>query len=155
VRGVQLRGTVIKEEEAASLRDELPLLAVAASLAEGRTAIHYIAGDLDYISRIVHNLRLMGVMVNLQDRLIEITGSGGKPLQPGCVPGYADFRIAAAFAVAGLFTEGETIIEDTACVDAVWPGFEDELARFQDRSISEGSYTPVLAPVPGKRQVPR
>ncbi|MCB1236726.1 MAG: hypothetical protein KDM91_16795, partial [Verrucomicrobiae bacterium] len=40
-------------------------------------------------------------------------------------------RIAMAFAIAGLFAEGETIIEDTACVDTSYPGFETELRQLQ------------------------
>ena len=35
-----------------------------------------------------------------------------------------------AFAVAGLFAEGETVIEDTACVETSYPGFADQMNRF-------------------------
>jgi 3-phosphoshikimate 1-carboxyvinyltransferase len=152
VRGTLLRGTVISKDEVTAMREELPLLAVAAALAKGSTIIHQTPGEAELISRIVHNLRLMGVVVSTHEDTIVITGAGGVDLEPGCVPGYNDPRLAMAFAVAGLFAEGETIIEGTDCVEAVWPGFYDELRRFQDRSISEGIYTPFIAPVPaGKR----
>jgi 3-phosphoshikimate 1-carboxyvinyltransferase len=143
---------VIKQEEIAAVRDELPVLAVAASLAQGKTVIHHPAQDAEFLSRIAHNLRLMGVTVSVSAESVEITGSDGKPLQPGCVPSYGDIRIGMAFAIAGLFAEGETIVEDTGCVDSVFHGFEDELRRFQDRSISEGIYTPVLSPVPASKR---
>ncbi|HWB02919.1 MAG TPA: 3-phosphoshikimate 1-carboxyvinyltransferase [Verrucomicrobiales bacterium] len=152
VRGARLRATVIKQEEIAAVRDELPVLAVAASLAQGKTVIHHPAEDAEFLARIAHNLRLMGVAVSVSTGSIEITGSEGKPLQPGCVSSSGDIRIAMGFSIAGLFAEGETIIEDTGCVDSVYHGFEDELRRFQDRSISEGIYTPVLAPVPAAKR---
>jgi 3-phosphoshikimate 1-carboxyvinyltransferase len=152
VRGTRLRGTVISVSEVTAVCDELPLLAVAASLAEGRTVIHQTPAEATLISRIVHNLRVMGVVVSTTEHAIEITGSGGAALQPGCVPGYGDSHLAMAFAIAGLFTEGETIVENTACVDSTWPGFHDELRRFQERSIFDGSYTPVLSPVPAKKR---
>ena len=41
-----------------------------------------------------------------------------------------DHRIAMAFAIAGLFAEGETIVEDTACVNTSYPSFESTLKRF-------------------------
>jgi 3-phosphoshikimate 1-carboxyvinyltransferase len=152
VRGTRLRGTVINASEIAAVRDELPVLAVAAALAEGRTVIHLTPEEAERITRIAHNLRLMGVVVSTLEHGIEITGSRGANLQPGCVPGYGDRQIATAFAIAGLFADGETIIEDVACVESAWPGFHDELRRFQTRSISAGIYTPMISPVPaGKR----
>ena len=57
-----------------------------------------------------------------------------------------------AFGVAGLFASGETIIEDTGCVDAAYPDFEDELRRFQSREISEGHGTPVISSAPFRRR---
>jgi 3-phosphoshikimate 1-carboxyvinyltransferase len=34
-----------------------------------------------------------------------------------------------AFAIAGLFAEGETVIEDTECVETSYPGFAEQLRR--------------------------
>ena len=50
---------------------------------------------------------------------------------------FGDHRIAMAFAIAGLFAEGETIIEDTDCIATSYPGFEAPRGvsqRVQDRS---------------------
>jgi 3-phosphoshikimate 1-carboxyvinyltransferase len=40
-----------------------------------------------------------------------------------------DHRIAMAFAIAGLFADGETTIENVACVDTSYPGFAETLAE--------------------------
>ena len=40
---------------------------------------------------------------------------------------FGDHRIAMAFAVAGLFAEGESIIEDIDCVATSYPTFYETL----------------------------
>jgi 3-phosphoshikimate 1-carboxyvinyltransferase len=40
-----------------------------------------------------------------------------------------DHRMAMALAVAGLVADGETIVEDTACVRTSFPGFVETLNR--------------------------
>ena len=57
--------------------------------------------------------------------------TGGRPLKGARLPCHHDHRIAMAFAVAGLFAEGETIIEDTACVNTSYPGFAQALLHIQ------------------------
>lgn len=151
VRGAPLRGTVIDGIEAAALRGELPILAVAAALANGTTVIHRNPEDADRMARIAHNLRLMGVEIAALGRGIEIKGNAGARLQPGCVPSWGDDSLAMAFAIAGLFTDGETIIEDIACVESTYAGFYADLRRFQARGLPDGAYTPVVSPLPRGR----
>lgn len=148
VRGAPLRGTIIGESEVAALHDELPVLAVAAALAGGSTVIHQTPETAERLTRIAHNLRLMGVEVATLRHGIEIKGSAGAALQPGCMPSYGDRRIAMACSIAGLFADGETIVEEIACVENTWHGFHEELKRFQARSISEGILTPVISSLP-------
>jgi 3-phosphoshikimate 1-carboxyvinyltransferase len=45
---------------------------------------------------------------------------------------HGDHRIAMAFAIAGLFAEGETVIEDAACVETSYPGFDRQLQQILD-----------------------
>jgi 3-phosphoshikimate 1-carboxyvinyltransferase len=54
--------------------------------------------------------------------------TGGAKLIGATLPCHGDHRIAMAFAIAGLFAEGETIIEDTACVNTSYPGFAEALS---------------------------
>src|SRR5260221_7968970 len=109
--------------------DEIPILTVAAALAQGKTLIRD-ARELrvqrtDRLAAIAANLTSMGVdVVEFQDGL-EI--NGGAPLMNGRLRSFGDHRIAMAFAVAGLFADGETIIEDAECIHTSYPGFENRL----------------------------
>lgn len=131
IHGVGLRGTVIEGSEIPNVIDEIPILAVAGALAEGTTTIRD-AGELrvketDRISALANNLRAMGVRVEeFEDGL---TVYGGSQLIGARLPSYGDHRIAMAFAIAGLFAKGETIIEDVECVATSYPGFDQVLAR--------------------------
>jgi 3-phosphoshikimate 1-carboxyvinyltransferase len=60
-----------------------------------------------------------------------MTITGGAKLKGATLPSYGDHRIAMAFAVAGLFASGKTVIEDTACVKTSYPDFEKTLKLFQ------------------------
>ncbi|HEX4666531.1 MAG TPA: 3-phosphoshikimate 1-carboxyvinyltransferase [Chthoniobacterales bacterium] len=134
VMGANLKGTVIQGKEVPGLIDELPILAVAGALARGTTIIRQAqelrVKETDRIAAIAHNLRSMGAqVVELSDGL-EIHGRA--PLHGAHLSSFGDHRIAMAFAVAGLFAEGETVIQDVDCVATSYPGFEkmlDELAN--------------------------
>ncbi len=150
VRGAPLIGTALNEKETDNLHDELPLVTVAAALATGSTVIHQTPATATRLSHMAHNLQLMGVEVARLKHGLEIKGTAG-PLQPGCTPGYGDPHIVMACAAAGLFTDGETIVEDIACVESRWFGFGSDLQRFQSREISEGLLTPMLHAVPRRK----
>jgi 3-phosphoshikimate 1-carboxyvinyltransferase len=131
VTGANLKGTVIQGKEIPHLIDELPILAVAGALARGTTMIRHAqelrAKETDRIAAIAHNLRSMGAqVVELSDGL-EIHGRA--PLHGARLSSFGDHRIAMAFAVAGLFAEGETVIQDVDCVATSYPGFEKALSE--------------------------
>ena len=84
---------------------------------------------------------------------MEITGSGGQPLTAGKVPSFGDHRIAMAFAIAGLFSEGESIISGVECVDTSYPGFADHLRLFQSKQVTGSGLTPVIDRPPGSLSV--
>ena len=104
--------------------DELPVIAVAAALAEGRTIIRDAkelrVKETDRIASVANNLRLMGVEVQEFFDGMEI--HGGSKLKAARLASFGDHRVAMAFAIAGLFADGETIIEDTDCVNTSYPG---------------------------------
>lgn len=148
LKGQGLKGTTIGGSEIPNVIDELPILAVAGALAEGKTIIkdaeELRVKETDRISAVVKNLRAFGVEVEERPDGMEITGSGGAPLKAGRVESFGDHRIAMAFAVAGLFAEGESVISGAECVDTSYPGFENDLKRFQTRAISEEYRIPVI-----------
>jgi 3-phosphoshikimate 1-carboxyvinyltransferase len=132
VTGAPLKGTVIQGKEIPQLIDELPILAVAGALASGTTIIRQAqelrVKETDRIAAIAHNLRAMGAqVVELADGL-EIHGRA--ELRGARVASFGDHRIAMAFAIAGMFADGETIIQDVECVRESYPGFEKTLDEF-------------------------
>ena len=131
IQGGRLKGTVIGGKEIPNVIDEIPILAVAGALAHGRTVISD-AGELrvketDRLAAIATNLRAMGVQVTETEDGLEIYG--GTPLRGARLDSFGDHRIAMAFAIAGLFAEGETVITNTECVNTSYPGFFEALEQ--------------------------
>src|SRR5690349_11124274 len=154
VTGVPLKATVIQGKEVPQLIDELPILSVAGALATGKTTIRHAAElrvkESDRIAAIAHNLRAMGAQVSELPDGLEIYGPA--PLHGARLPSFDDHRIAMAFAIAGLFAEGETIIQDAECIRESYPGFETVIEEFTNPKRMQVS-TPVigsLAPVPAQ-----
>jgi 3-phosphoshikimate 1-carboxyvinyltransferase len=145
ITGAPLKGTVIQGKEVPQLIDELPILAVAGALASGTTIIRHAqelrVKETDRIAAIAHNLRIMGAQVIEMADGLEIHGPA--PLKGARVASFGDHRIAMAFAVAGLFAEGETIVQDADCVRTSYPGFETMLEEFMSPKRMRSS-TPVI-----------
>jgi 3-phosphoshikimate 1-carboxyvinyltransferase len=145
VTGFPLKGTVIQGKEVPQLIDELPVLAVAGALADGKTIIRQAeelrVKESDRIAAIAHNLRAMGVQVAEMDDGLEILGPA--PLHGARVSSFGDHRIAMAFAIAGLFADGETIVQDAECIRESYPGFETVLEEFTNPKRMQIS-TPVI-----------
>src|SRR5262249_28373304 len=131
VHGGQLKGTVVEGEDIPNVIDELPIIAVAGALASGRTLIRDAqelrVKEPDLIAPVAYNGRRVGVKVDVYFDAMELHGGGS--LKAARLNRFGDHRIAMAFAIAGVFAEGETVIEDTACVDTSYPGFYDELKK--------------------------
>ena len=145
ITGAALKGTVIQGKEIPQLIDELPVLAVAGALASGTTIIRQAnelrVKETDRIAAIAHNLRSMGAQVIELNDGLEIHGPA--PLHGARLASFGDHRIAMAFAMAGLFADGETVIQDADCVRASYPGFERALDEFMNPKRMRTS-TPVI-----------
>src|SRR6202008_433588 len=145
VTGVPLKATVIQGKEVPQLIDELPILSIAAVLASGKTTIRHAeelrVKETDRIAAIAHNLRTMGAQVAELNDGLEIYGPA--PLHGARLQSFGDHRIAMAFAIAGLFAEGETIIQDAECIRESYPGFETALEEFVSPKRAR-STTPVI-----------
>ena len=57
-----------------------------------------------------------------------------------------------AFAIAGLHASGETVIEDTACVQTSYPGFESTLMDILQRNSMRQKRTPVISSLDSRRR---
>ncbi|MBJ7257395.1 MAG: 3-phosphoshikimate 1-carboxyvinyltransferase, partial [Akkermansiaceae bacterium] len=128
--------------EVPNLIDEIPVIAVAAALARGRTVIRNAkelrVKESDRISTVVNGLRAMGAEVEEFDDGMEI--EGGKPLHSASIDSFGDHRIAMAFAIAGLFAHGETVIKNTECVNTSYPGFAHHLGAIQRESSNTADF---------------
>jgi 3-phosphoshikimate 1-carboxyvinyltransferase len=150
IRGAQLKGTELLRAEIPNLIDEIPVIAVAAAMAEGKTVIRNAkelrVKETDRITTVVEGLRAMGGQIEEFEDGMEITG--GAPLHAATIESYGDHRIAMAFAIAGLFASGETVIRNTACVNTSYPGFAKQLAAVLAESKDLADYDLPTVPVP-------
>src|SRR5919204_2441611 len=145
VTGAPLKGTVIQGKEIPQLIDELPVLAIAGALASGTTVIRQAhelrVKETDRLAAIAHNLRVMGAQVLEMNDGLEIHGPTS--LRGGRVPSFGDHRIAMAFAIAGLFADGDTVVQDADCVRESYPEFASTLEEFTNPKRMRPS-TPVI-----------
>ncbi len=128
ITGRPLKGIDIDME---TMPDVVLTLAAVASLADGPTRIHNIANlrlkECDRINAAARELERLGVQVEEGTDYL-VVEPGGK-LSPAKIRTYDDHRVAMAFAVLGLVTDGIEI-EDPDCVSKSFPTFWNELDRF-------------------------
>ena len=120
-----LKSTSVGGDILPSLIDEIPVLAVVATQAEGRTRIVDAAElrvkETDRLAAVAGNLKKMGAKVREFPDGLEIEGPCR--LTGAEIDSYGDHRIAMAFSVAALVAEGETVIRQAECADISFPGF--------------------------------
>lgn len=125
VRGGALRGAEIAGALVPRLIDEVPILAVAACLAEGPTEIRDAAElrvkESDRIRAVASELGRLGARITERPDGLRI--EGGARLRGAVVQSGGDHRMAMALVVAGLLADGETVVEDTECIATSFPGF--------------------------------
>ncbi len=126
LRSIKISGAVIP-----GIIDEIPILAVAATQAEGETIIRDARElrfkESDRIKTVTKNLRKMGAKLEELDDGFIIPGP--QKLKGAVVESFGDHRIAIAFSIAGLIAEGETTIRETECVEISFPGFFETLTK--------------------------
>jgi len=111
--------------------DEVPVIAVAAAYAEGRTVIKDASElrvkESDRIATMAAELRKMGVGILEHPDGMEITGR--ERLTGAVCESHGDHRIAMSMAIAGLRADGTTIVRDAEWIETSFPGFESILKR--------------------------
>lgn len=129
VRTSALHGTDIGGELIPTLIDEIPMLAVMAAFAEGRTVIRDAqelkVKESDRIAVMAENLARMGADITpTEDGMII---NGGKALHGAEIDSHLDHRIAMSFAVAGTLCDGTLSVKNGDCVNISYPGFYEDL----------------------------
>ncbi len=129
-----LKGIKIKTEEIPVLIDEIPLIALLATQANGVTEVHGASElrvkESDRIRAIVVNFRRMGV--DLEEKEDGFIIEGPQRLKGASVESFGDHRIAMTMAIAGLVADGETEIRDFDCFGISFPDFYSLLTRWQN-----------------------
>lgn len=129
VKSSVLSGTTIEGDLIPTLIDEIPIIAVMAAFANGRTIIRDAAElkvkESDRIAVMSENLSLLGCDVTPTDDGMII--EGGKPLHGATLDSKLDHRIAMSFAIAGLLTEQAIEMKDAECVNISYPDFYKDL----------------------------
>ncbi|NLK74770.1 MAG: 3-phosphoshikimate 1-carboxyvinyltransferase [Clostridiales bacterium] len=124
LKGIEISGHIIP-----SLIDEIPIIAVIACFAKGKTVIkdatELKVKESNRIDVMVDNLSAMGADIIATDDGMII--NGGKPLHGTVVDSKYDHRIAMSFAIASLMADGETKIKDAECVNISYPEFYKDL----------------------------
>lgn len=125
VRYSHLKGTLIEGDIIPTLIDEIPMIAIMAAFADGQTVIRDAAElkvkETNRIDTVTAGLKAMGAVITPTDDGMIIEGTGH--LNGASIQSYLDHRIAMAFSVAGLASDGETQIVDSQCVDVSYPEF--------------------------------
>lgn len=127
----------IENANASQVIDEIPVLSVLAATLAGRSEFHDV-GELrvkesDRLALIVENLRAMGA--DVRDWSDGFAVIGGGRLHGARIRAAGDHRIAMAFAVAGLWATGETIIDDAHCVSVSYPEFWEHMRALVPGSV--------------------
>jgi len=128
VRGGELRGVEVSAAEAPGLIDEVPILALAAAVAEGESRFRgldelrhkesdRLAGIADLLGRFGAKTRVDG------DDLIV---AGGAKLKGATVDSLDDHRLAMTGYVAGFLASGETKVLKAGCAQISYPSFYDD-----------------------------
>lgn len=129
VRSSELKGITIQPEHIANLIDELPLIALLATQAEGETNVRGAeelrVKESDRINSIVTNMSAWGAKIFEKPDGFSIEGPTA--LKGGKVKTFDDHRIAMSMAVAGLISKDPVELDNPACVDISHPGFFAEL----------------------------
>jgi 3-phosphoshikimate 1-carboxyvinyltransferase len=122
----ELHGTTFGGELIVTMIDELPMLAVAATQAHGRTVVRDASElrvkETDRIATTVSELRKLGATIEPTSDGFIIDGP--TPLTGAPVEAHGDHRLAMAMTVAGLVARKPTAVYGSHVTADSFPGFE-------------------------------
>ncbi len=133
VRSSELKGVEVPPDRAPSMIDEYPILAIAASFAEGRTVMRgldeLIVKESDRFTAIADGLRACGLAIDVvndgKDAILSVEGRGMQGAPGGArIATHMDHRIAMAFLCMGLASKNPVTVDDTTMIATSFPEFE-------------------------------
>lgn len=130
IRTSNLKGTVIEGDMIPRLIDEIPIIALLASQAEGKTVIkdaeELKVKETNRIDTVVNELSALGANIEATPDGMIIYGKKSS-LKGGTVNSHGDHRIGMMLAIAGLISNGEMFLEDSEAIAVSYPTFFDHL----------------------------
>ena len=128
VKSSELKGITVPETRAASMIDEYPVLAIAASFAKGETimlGLHELrVKESDRLAAVARGLETNGVPCKEGNESLRVKGRpDGKGLGGGTVTTHLDHRIAMSFLVMGMASEKPVTVDDGSVMETSFPGF--------------------------------
>ena len=124
-----LRATNVNHKVIPRLIDEIPLIALLATQAQGTTIIQNAeelrVKETDRISAVVHILSKLGA--NIEETVDGMIIRGPTPLKGAFVSAYHDHRMAMMIAIASLVAEGMVILDDDSSINISYPQFFEHL----------------------------
>jgi 3-phosphoshikimate 1-carboxyvinyltransferase len=126
VRASSLRGVEVPAARAPSMIDEYPVLAVAASFAEGTTVMRGLkelrVKESDRLAAVADGLKANAVEIEIDGDDLIVHGKG-RAAGGGRVVTHMDHRLAMAFLVMGLASERPVAVDDTSFIATSFPGY--------------------------------
>jgi 3-phosphoshikimate 1-carboxyvinyltransferase len=140
VRASRLKGVAVPAERAPSMIDEYPILAVAASFAEGRTMMEGLeelrVKESDRLTAVSRGLGFNGVACTEGPSSLAV--EGGRVRGGGTVPTHLDHRIAMSFLSMGLAAERPVTVDDSETIGTSFPSFV-EILQGLGASFADGA----------------
>ncbi|MGE7920244.1 3-phosphoshikimate 1-carboxyvinyltransferase [Viridibacillus sp. NPDC093762] len=125
----ELQGTTIGGDVIPRLIDEIPILALLATQANGQTVIkdaeELKVKETDRITAVVDELKKLGADIVATDDGMIINGP--TPLTGSTIRTYGDHRIGMMAAIAALITEGAVELDDADCIAVSYPTFFEDV----------------------------
>ncbi|MFJ7734830.1 3-phosphoshikimate 1-carboxyvinyltransferase [Lysinibacillus sp. NPDC097287] len=120
-----MNGTTIEGAIIPRLIDEIPIIALLATQAHGKTIIkdaeELKVKETDRITAVVDELKKLGANIEATDDGMIIEGP--TPLNGASLKTYGDHRIGMMGAVAALITNGTVTLDDADCIAVSYPEF--------------------------------
>lgn len=130
LKGIEIGGAIIPR-----LIDEIPIISIIASQAQGKTVIRDAeelkVKETNRIDVMVQELKKLGATIEATDDGMII--QGGAALTGARCHSHGDHRIGMSMAIAGLVAEGETSIEEAEAINVSFPGFEQILNKIAEQ----------------------
>lgn len=124
-----LKGTTIEGDIIPRLIDEIPILALLATQANGKTIIkdaeELKVKETDRITAVVDELKKLGATIEATEDGMIIEGP--TPLRSASLKTYGDHRIGMMGAVAALIADGAVTLDDAECIAVSYPSFFEHI----------------------------